>query len=107
MAKNKKSLSEFMDEDDAEIETSSGNQNDTNNEVNVIRQKMMAIVSSLEIIEDEKEMIKGLCKDLKDHHGITSKIAKKVAKILANPDLLEEFEAENNTIENLYLRVKK
>ena len=80
---------------------------DGNNEATVLKSKIMSIMSSMEVMDEEKENIKEICGDLKEQHNITPKVAKAVAKLLKNPEKAQEIEDENFAIDKLLLQVSK
>ena len=66
-----------------------------------VKAKIMSIVTSLGTIEEEKEHIKDLVKELKDNHGLKPAVSKKCAKFMQNPELLEALETETDEIKML------
>jgi len=75
------------------------------NEKTILKSKLLSIVSSLDVMDEERENIKEIVADLKAQHGIEPKVAKAVAKILRNPEVLQDMEDAAIAIENLYKRI--
>lgn len=79
---------------------------DKNNEASVLKSKIMSIVTSLEVMDEEKENIKEILSDLKASHDIPPKVARAVAKII-HKGTLKDLEDEYNAIEQLHEKVTK
>lgn len=80
-------------------------ENDTSNERKTIKSKLTSIVSSMQVMDEERENIKEITKDLKEEHEISPKVAKAVAKIMKEPEKLQEFEEESRAIEELVKQI--
>lgn len=76
-----------------------------NNELNVVKQKVLSIVASLENMDDEKDQIKLVLESLKAEHGIEPKVARKVAKMLHKGDI-QKFKDEADALEELLAKVE-
>lgn len=79
---------------------------ENSNEKTVLKHKIMGIVGALDIMDDERETIKEITADIKETHGITPKVAKKVAALMRNPEKLQEMEDEDFAIHDLYDKIK-
>lgn len=83
----------------------STNSTDTSNERKAIKAKFTQLLYSNKLIEDEKEGKKDIYKSLKDEHGISNKVAKKVEKLLEKGSVTE-FEEEQLLVATLYEKVR-
>lgn len=72
-----------------------------------VRNRIMAIVQSLEIMEGEREAQKAILKQLKDENDIEPKVARKVANILHKDTSTEEMQSELDAVSSLLLSFQK
>lgn len=80
---------------------------DTSNEKTVIKNKFDSILSSMQVIDEERENMKELFKDLKESHSINPKVAKKVAKYMHDPEAMADAEETGKLVEALYDRIAR
>lgn len=71
-----------------------------------IKRKLQSIVSSMEVMDEEKANIKEILGDLKAQHEIKPAVARKVAKIMHDPESLSRMEQEQFETEELYNKIK-
>lgn len=77
-----------------------------NNESQLIKAQIMAVVSSFEIIDKEREHQKEVLEKLEADHGITKKVAKKVAKLVHKQNK-KEVDDEFAEVDNLHSKLFK
>jgi len=75
-------------------------------ESQLIKQKIMAIVSSMETQDAERDHQKELLEQIEANHGIKKKVARKVAKLVHKKNK-QEVDEENSAVENLHERLFK
>ena len=80
--------------------------NTTVNESQLIKAQIMAVVSSFEIIDKEREHQKEVLEKLEADHGITKKVAKKVAKLVHKQNK-KEVDDEFAEVDNLHSKLFK
>lgn len=74
------------------------------NETANVKGLILAIVQSLEMMDEERDTQKELLAKLKADHDIEPKVARKVAKILHKKNK-KEVEEEATDVDNLYKRI--
>jgi len=76
------------------------------NEKTVIKSKLMSVVASMQVMDEERENIKEVLSDLKEAHSIPPKVGRAVAKIMHTPEHQQDMEAHMQAIELLLERLK-
>lgn len=78
----------------------------TANESQLIKAQIMAIVGSLETMDQERDHQKEMLEKLEAEHGISKKVARKVAKLVHKQNK-EEFDEETAAVDALHARFFK
>ena len=74
------------------------------NEAANVKGLILSIVQSLELIQEERDAQKEMLTKLAADHGVSPKIARKVAKLIHKKNKAE-YEAEQADVERLYDRI--
>lgn len=77
-----------------------------NSEVASLKSKLQSIVSSLQVMKEERENISEVLGIIKDEHQIEPKVARKVAKFLHEPDSVKDFSETYELVNELYNKIK-
>lgn len=72
-----------------------------------IKSKFLSLADSLRVIDEEKECMKDIIKDLKANFDIEPKCSRIVAKCLHDPEKLREMEDLNNEVTRLVSQILK
>lgn len=76
-----------------------------NQTVQNVKNLVLGIVHSLELIDEERDAQKELLEKLDKEHGIPKKVAKKVAKLIHKQNKEEEDNTQNE-VDQLYNKLK-
>lgn len=74
------------------------------NEAASVKGLILSVVQSLELIQEERDAQKEILAKLEADHGVSPKIARKVAKIIHKKNKAE-YEAEQADVSRLYDRI--
>jgi len=86
----------------AEDNKAATNSKSVPNEATVLKQKIEAIVYSLNLIEEERGAMKDLIKDIASSHGIKPSVVSKVAKYKQDPEKYANDKEIHNAIQELF-----
>ena len=94
-----------MSDINAVVNSAASQQDQQDQTATAIKSQIQSIVSSMQVIDEEKENMKECLETLKNNHDIPPKVARQVANWLNNPEKMKEFESQQFEAEQLFAKI--